>query len=59
MTEVDEIELIAHGSDDGQEFTLVLKCTRRMTADEIMIEIESYVHELNRAETQRRVAVIQ
>jgi len=59
MSDQDEIEIIAHMTDDGLEFTIVLRSTQRLDADQIMVELESYVHELNRAETQKRIAVIQ
>jgi len=59
MPDQDEIEIIAHMTEDGLEFTIVLRATQRLDADQIMVELESYVHELNRAETQKRIAVIQ
>lgn len=57
--ELEEIELIAHMTEDGLEYTIILRSTQRLDADQIMVELESYVHELNRAEDQKRVAIIQ
>jgi hypothetical protein len=51
----DEPDLIAYMTEDLNEFTLVIKGKdgQKLTADDIMVELESYVHELNKAVTQK------
>jgi len=50
--DINEIELISYGSVDGKELTIVLKVERKMTNEEVVLELEYLINEISRADDQ-------
>lgn len=51
-----EIQLEVYPSDDGKKITLEMTADKPITYEQFMVELEHYLHEVARAETQRSTA---
>lgn len=53
---MDEIEVILESNEEETEFQLVFKKLTRITMSELILELECYLSDLTRAETELRAS---